>query len=218
MESADEGFIHKSQWDSFIMLAKALELLENSPVGNKWDCPFPMAVFGTLRISGGNDSRMGVPIAEKKNNRAAYSSHHKAFLRNYVAKGLGIYYEEGASAPFEIFTYTPDEWKLMIPSVDALESFSPANVEINANSYGYHRTLAWLHVLPDDYPSGYFTVNGMWGGNRNEIGRYGDSRDLKIPRNKWNDYKTVPCWIYNSVREIKKAEQSVDSPIIWYGL
>jgi len=203
------------------MLKAALALLkEFDQQDNKWTAPFPMGVFGTLRMGCGNDYLMGSPLegerdprqsngrwwgGAREDNRGRYSSHHKAFMPHFVAHGLSISFAYSKAAVFEVFTYKPDEWNQMIGSVDNLEGFHPGGRRWQG---GYWRTLAYLHILPDDYQHKQFKGMGM-----------GD-RVLPIPMEEWSKYPHVPCWVYSSIRENKACEERLGkehSPIIWYG-
>lgn len=150
-----------------------------------------MGVFGTLRKGGGNTYRMG-------NN---YYSHRLAFLPNFYAEGLGIRHAVGAAAPFEIFFYEPDPWNQMIPGVDALEGFRWKSY----GDYGYHRSLAKLRLLPDDFKhETFYYLN------------YG-YRSLDIPSNEWANYPVVYSWIYSSRRQNAAAVANDENPIAWDG-
>jgi gamma-glutamylcyclotransferase (GGCT)/AIG2-like uncharacterized protein YtfP len=170
--------------------ADAVKLLQNSPERD-FDLPFPMGVFGTLRKGCGNDYLM---------RRGEVSLHRKAFMPHFLARGLSISFNNGSSAPFEIYCYTQDNWNKMIKGVDALEGFSPNRIEYH--SYGYFRTLAWLHLLPEDFSHKLY--EGKW---------LGDSRDLKIPQEQWSQYDRVPCWVYSNKRGNEMANK-VDT-VIW---
>ncbi len=188
----------------------------------KWNVPFPMGVFGTLRMNWGNTALMGMPKDTRKaedwgwddwGHRARdyeYESHHKAFLPHWNAQGLRIFHAPESSGVFEIFTYTPENWKKMIAGVDRLEGFRPHVEEDERDyrwrGYGYFRTLVWLHLLPDNYDNRYFSSRS-----------YDSPRDLKIPADKWQDYPKVPCWVYASIRENEASQKLPDSPIIWCG-
>ena len=104
----------------------------------------------------------------------------------------------------------------MIPSVDRLEGFRAAErvfVEGHpSRTYGYHRTLSWLHILPSNFggpffPSASEVRRGSW-----------DERDLKLPTETWKDYPKIPCWIYCSVGENSKSDEAKKSPMIWDGV
>ena len=170
---------------------------------NRWMVPFPMGVFGTLRKGWGNTRLMGF-----HNGPYEYISHHKAFLPHFVAVGLAIHHEEGASAVFEVFTYDPENWTAMIPRVDSLEGFSP-RLSHTRRSW-YHRTLVSLRVLPDEFEHEEFCGRGSGGGWR-------DKRTLDIPMDDWDKYPVLPCWVYSSVEENTASKKSSDTPIIWDG-
>lgn len=182
---------------------------------NQWSEPFPIGVFGTLRMGYGNSGLMG-PAADGSvqpesrawatyAERPPFQSHHKAFMPNFSAQGLSIYHSPGSSAVFEVFTYEPDNWSGMIGPVDRLEGFNPG-----ADKYrsGYFRTLVWLHILPDDYQHEFYDGE-----------RWGGPRDLQIPQEQWKDYPRVPCWVYSSIHENELSlKNDKDSPILWYDL
>ena len=162
----------------------------------KFSFPFAMGVFGTLRKSGGNTRLMG-----------KYTSHHKAFMPHFSASGLTISFAPGMAAVFEIFTYTPENWKRMISSVDRLEGFIPNDEQ--RGWYWYWRTLVYLHLLPDDFKSPFYESGFC----------YSEERVLPIPQEEWKTYPRVPCWVYSSfVENYACAQQKLeDSPLIWVG-
>lgn len=171
---------------------KLLEHFENKQELEKFNLPFPMGVFGTLREGRSNNHRMynGKPVM-----------HSKAFLPHFIAHGLSISFEKDATAPFEIFFYEEKEWNKMIPSVDALEGFNPKYVDWNED-WGYHRTLAWLYILPKEYNHPIY---------KKDLGGY---RNLQIPKKEWNNYEKIPAWIYSSIKENNLAKKQTNS-IIW---
>lgn len=174
-----------------------LEKFETTAVADRWHMPFPMGVFGTLRERHWNNRLM---------HRSEIGAHFKAFMPHFIAKGLTISFSEGASAPFEIFCYKSSDWKKMIPSVDSLEGFRSgdfcAEDAFKLKSYGYFRTLAWLHVLPDDFSHKLFEESYLSG-----------SRNLEIPQNTWENYPKVPCWVYSSVTQNEAAKGC--GTVIW---
>lgn len=187
---------------------------------DKWSIPFSMGVFGTLRLNWGNTYLMGVQeglSAEQKvkarrswrydeNLSYCYKQHHKAFLPHFYASGLSISCKEGCSAVFEIFTYDAENWKKMIENVDHLESFNPRSRK--TYEHGYFRTLVNLRVLPADFESDFYKEDFYH--------HRSDTRSFDIPQEKWNDYETMPCWVYSSIAQNKACEKLKDSPIIWY--
>lgn len=171
----------------------------------KWNVPFPMAVFGTLRAGWGNHYLMGT----KDGERPRFKSHHKAFLPHFVATGLSIKYSPDSSAVCEVYTYDAENWARMIPNVDGLEGFRPGRER--HYSGGYHRTLMNLHILPDDFQSPFYE-------NERGYGRgWGSVRDLQIPKTEWGNYPKVPCWIYSSVYQNQECLIESDTPFIWDG-
>lgn len=155
--------------------------------------PFPMGVFGTLRRGCGNHRLM---------HGGKFDAIKMAFLPNFVANGLWLYYSKGSAAPFEIYSYSKEEWNKMIPSVDRLEGFDP-----NDDRYhGYMRTLVWMHILPENYEHDLFATNKP---------QLSASRDLKIAENDWNKFEKVPCWIYSNTEANQKIKEDTGYPVIW---
>jgi hypothetical protein len=195
------------------MLEEAVKRLEEfKELEAKWPTPFPMGVFGTLRLDCGNDPLMGSPEDGSRTPHCSrwgrtidckYASHHKAFMPHFTARGLSISFSHGQAAVFEVFTYKPEDWKKMIGPVDGLEGFTPGN----GRDWGYWRTLVYLHILPDDYDHKHF--EGLY-----------SERVLPIPMEKWADYPHVPCWVYSSRSQNRACRERLgieNSPIIWYG-
>ena len=186
-----------------VLQAKAL-LLKFEKTKDEWFMPFPMGVFGTLRKGWGNDPLM---------HRGKVAAWTRAFLPHFTASGLTIHCTEGGSAPFEIYFYNKAEWDKMIPSVDRLEGFHPQYLDERRPGewadYGYHRTLVWLSLLPEEFaehPPYMGRGRGSWG-----------ERNLEIGTATWKDYDRVPCWVYSNGkanREVKKLE---GNPLIWQG-
>ena len=200
------------------MLDAALKLFEEFSAHPSWTAPFPMGVFGTLRLRCGNTYLMGNSVDGKQppperswwreTPQPKYQSWHKAFMPHFSPSGLSIQYDKDKAGVFEVFTYTPEEWSHMIGPVDGLEGFSPQR-DNGRGGYGYYRTLAWLHILPEDFKSKFFDTD-PWPG---------DPRTLSIPVEDWGKHQRVPCWVYSSRRQ---NERSVDGgldyqPVIWYG-
>lgn len=171
------------------LLADSLDFGANE----RWQLPFPMGVFGTLRSGRGNNPLM---------HRGKVSEHHKAFMPHFYANGLTINFKRDCSAPFEIFCYEPEEWDKMIPSVDRLEGFHPDYAK--EYDYGYYRTLAWLHVLPDDFSHKLFERADIFG-----------FRDLAIPLEEWNKFERVPCWVYSNRQANEATKEAGVDTVIW---
>jgi len=207
------------QWKMNIDTDKLLAEHKAAAAADKWNVPFPMGVFGTLRKGWGNTGLMGQPPGQKlvedaesdfwrRPRNYSYESHYKAFMPHWSATGLSIHHDPGASCVFEIFTYTPDNWEKMIVNVDRLEGFTPGP---SRYEYGYHRTLAWLHRLPEDYEhEQYEAVAAYYGSGR-------EPRTLDIPSSEWSKYPRMPCWVYASIQENKASLELKDSPVIWLG-
>lgn len=173
----------------------------------KFDTPFPIGVFGTLRRlpdNQGNANRMFTrePVV-----------HKKAFLPHFASSGIWLNFKEGASGVLELYYYTPQDFPAVIERVDALEGFSPDH------SYGYWRTLVEVRVLPDDYEHELF-----------ETGIRVDDRDLRIPEEEWINYPTSPAWVYSNAKSnhacqicfsgdsdlSKQSRTQYDSPVLWW--
>ena len=200
-----------------------LEAHKNANDDAKWAIPFPMSVFGTLRMHCGNNHLMGSKVGSphKENSYSRYhenykppqfNSHHKAFLPHFYAEGLSLNFLKDASAVCEVFVYDdPEEWKKMIPSVDRLEGFHPGDHR-DSYGYGYHRTLVKMHLLPDNFESNYYDSarDGLWRSGR---------RDFKIDPKEWSNYPTVAAWVYSSMRQNSQCRAAVteNNPIIWDG-
>jgi gamma-glutamylcyclotransferase (GGCT)/AIG2-like uncharacterized protein YtfP len=166
----------------------------------RFNWPFPVAVFGTLRNGCGNNPRMhGGRVAD----------HRRAFLPHYSAKGLMVSFDENASAPFEVFYYEPDEWNKMIPGVDRLESFYPAANFDNTNGSYYYRTLMGLRLLPADFSHRLFPSD------RPNLGEY---RSLGIDPATWDTFEMVPAWVYSRIDDNNRADATVGaaSPVLWW--
>lgn len=191
-----------------------LESLKHG-AGVDWNTPFPMGVFGTLKLECGNSPLMGSSedgaikneSQWRRSKGVKFASHHKAFMPHFSPSGLSLTFKPGTAGVFEIFTYTPENWNLMIPSVDSLESFSPSR---SRGSFYYYRTLAWLHLLPDNFEHRFFKSDKL---------SYGEERILPIPEKDWEEFPRVPCWVYSSLGQNKKCEEAdlKWNPVIWYG-
>lgn len=158
-----------------------------------WRLPFPLGVFGTLRAGCRNHALM---LAQPVVRRG------RGFLAHFAARAISLQYCPGACAPFEIYGYEARNWGALIPGVDALEGFRAGFVDRS----GYHRTLAWLRLLPADFQHPMYDLAIV------EL-----DRDLRIDVRSWNDYECVPCWIYSGVELNRSAAAQTDSPIIWDG-
>lgn len=200
-------------------IQKAVDLLSNFhqlPTNEKWDTPFPMGVFGTLRIAHGNSILMGSKVGSPKiedddrfyRHRAntQFNSHHKAFLPHFFASGLSLHDCEGDSAVFEVYDFTSENWNKMIRGVDRLESFSPMSK--GRHQWGYWRTLVWMRILPDDYSHPMFTNSVL----------HGPKRTLDIPQNEWDQFAKCPCWVYSSIGVNTAVSKLSNDIIIWDGV
>ena len=191
---------HTWKQESWTDRAEAFLVSEDNWERYNW--PFPMGVFGTLRVNQGNNPLM--------HRNGTPKGHKKAFLPHFFAHGLSIRFHDNASAPFDIFYYEPDQWAKMISSVDGLESFSPRYYD--DQSYGYYRTLVTLRLLPDDYEDKFFPKN-----SKCEI--YGE-RDMKIDSKTFDKYDSQPAWVYSSIKSNEAClewclKNKVHCPILW---
>ncbi len=176
-------------------------LASDEKMSAKYSWPFPMGVFGTLRIRQGNHRRM---TAGKFNN------HRVGFLPHYFAEGLRVGFEKNACAPFEVFFYDDQkEWNKMIPGVDSLEGFWPDDAH-KKYEYGYFRTLVWIHLLPEGTVNEWFPESrsaDLW-----------NKRDMKIDPKTWDSYEKVPAWVYSNQHGNKMLTEAVGksyTPLIW---
>ncbi len=167
----------------------------------KYAWPFPMGVFGTLRIRQGNHRRM---TAGKFNN------HRVGFLPHFYAEGLSVNHKKNACAPFEVFFYDDrKEWDKMIPGVDSLEGFWPADAD-KKRQYGYFRTLVWIHLFPEGYTDRWFPAT--------ESASLWNHRDMQIDPKSWDQYEKVPAWVYSNIYSNTNLTEAVGdgySPLIW---
>ena len=180
-------------WTKATWPERVEEFLQSKKSKPAYSWPFPMGVFGTLREGQGNNPRM---------HAGKVTSHRIGFLPHFFARGLSIGYLKNSCAPFEVFSYEPDEWNKMIPGVDR---FSPDRV--HSHDWGYFRTLVWINLLPAG------TVNERWFSKRADLGEH---RDMKIDSSTWNEYEKVPCWVYSNVSSntlLVKSEPT--NPLIW---
>ena len=165
---------------------------ENLTRVEKLMLPFPMGVFGTLRMipkdQGNNRLMLRMPIA----------LHCRGFLPHFVAKGIDLYAEENASAPIEIFFYDPQEWRKMIPLVDQLEG-----VYQDKTYSGYNRTLMFAKILPNDFAEEEFNLGIEW-----------QERNLKIEPDKWEQFPSVPVWVYSNDSANADAVNFKNNPIL----
>ena len=163
--------------------------------------PFPMAVFGSLRSFQWNNRLM---LASMVN------SVRPAFLPHFRANRLQLEYCCEATAPFEVFEYGPGEWRRMIENVDRLEGFDPQHPVLRP--YYYHRTLAWLRVIPSELATTTYQNDFPRG---QAIGLLGQ-RDLQIPIERWDSFERIPCWIYSNAHQNEAVANFKDQPIIWH--
>jgi len=165
-----------------------------TPPDDRWRMPLPLAVFGTLRAGFRNHALMQLgPVAEC----------HRAFLPHFRARQIDLYCHPGASAPFEIYCYEPDTWATVIDPVDRLEGF----VAPGSPAASYHRSLAWLYLLPEGFAHAMFAPDMLE-----------RDRDLGLDPTTWPTYERLPCWIYSSVQQNELARPLPDSPVIWDGI
>lgn len=168
-----------------------LESLPGTPPVERWSMPFPMAVFGTLRAGFCNHHLMQL---------GRIAARRLAFLPHFRARQIDLVYHLGASAPFEIYFYEPTEWQMIIEPIERLEGFAPTGPRTGS----YHRTLAWLSLLPDDFRHPAY-----------ELAMLEWERDLEIPPATWSEHPRVPCWIYSSLAQNQRAREQPESPLIW---
>lgn len=190
-----------------------LEDFENLPKEERWWVPFPMGVFGTLRKGRGNHRLMGVKNNEEpfedwwgEKIKAKHLHWCKAFMSNHHPQGLTLHHEENSTGPFEIYFFDQDNWNKMIPRVENLEGFTPCFTWHR----GYHRTLAWLHILPDDFENDSWDRISTWDNAHR--------KKLQIPKEDWHKFPKVPAWVYSNCVANNKSLENNENTIIWTGL
>src|SRR5437899_1624417 len=95
---------------------RLLEALAATPPAQRWQLPFPLAVFGTLRAGFRNHALMQLGRIIGK---------RLAFLPHFRARQIDLVCHPGGSAPFEIYFYAHEDWTAVIDPVDRLEGFVP---------------------------------------------------------------------------------------------
>ena len=172
------------------------EFMKSRDTIDRYDFPFPMAVFGTLRSFPENQGN--------SNKMYAYGEvepleHRKAFIPHLEPRGIWLEYRQNNSGPFELYSYSPDDWKQMIIGVDRLEGFNKYS-----GRHGYLRTLMGARLLPEDYRDKVF-------------GRgIGGPLGLNIQLEEFDSYPVVPCWVYSN-RGANSLVKKNDNVILWDG-
>lgn len=187
-------------WDKMTWEERVAAFLKFEDSPKRFDWPFPMAVFGTLREHQGNNRLM---------HQAEIQKVRAAFLPNFYCSGISCLARENGCAPFEVFYYTPEEWSKMLYRVDCLEGFDPEDCwhRRNDTRSGYYRTLAWLRLLPEGYVGEYFKVGrgcDLWG-----------ERDMALDPKEWDKYEKVPAWVYTSTGHNALSGKLPNSHVIW---
>src|SRR4051812_37899280 len=163
-------------WKQETWEERVKSFLQTEDTAQRFDWPFPLGVFGTLRKNQGNNRLM---------HQTPVASHRLAFLPHFYAQSLGIGHTTNACAPFEVFSYTPEDFAKMIHRVDCLESFDPRSDHGGSNGGYYFRTLVWLRLLPEGYEDEWFPKSAradLWG-----------HRDMAIDPKLWDKYERIPA-------------------------
>lgn len=187
----------KKLWNMYDEFLKAKDI-------DKYDFPFPMAVFGTLRRGWSNSCLMGSHKNSFKASRYfdfRYLAHCKAFIPHMLPSGLWLEFQEGCSGAAEVYFYNKNNWNHMIRGVDSLEGFYK-----NSGSHGYNRTLVKMHLLKKDFQSEFYDK---------KMGLY-NTRDLAIMESSWNDYATIPAWIYANTEININCSKLSSNPVLWF--
>jgi hypothetical protein len=194
------------QWEQKTWPERVEAFLKSPDDPGRFDWPFPMGVFGTLRSHQGNNPLM---------HRGKVAKVRAAFLPHFYAHGLSIGFAENSSAPFEMFFYEPEEWVKMIGRVDSLESFDPTYHHEGKYEGGYYRTLAWLRLAAGTEAMLNEAQMRKWFPTSERAGLY-EYRDIEVDPDTWETFDKVPCWIYSSIRQNRETCKKVkDSPVIW---
>lgn len=183
----------------------------------KYNTPFPIGVFGTLRRIPTNQGNAHVIHVREPVH------HCKAFLPHFSSSGLSLNFKENASCIMELYFHDPADWPTVIEKCDRLESFSPSanyqgREEVRNLCGYYHRTLMEVKILPDDY------ANDLFNRPLRSVDGWFDDRDLKIPTSDWNQFVSVPAWVYSTFRandaliENESIKVHTTSPMLWDGL
>lgn len=156
--------------------------------------PFPIAVFGTLRSIPCDQGNSSLMFSKKPLSRK------KCFIPHFLPKGIWLEFKENACGVAELFFYDPHDWAFILKKIDTLEGFS-----YSQSSYGYHRTLINVRLLPDDFGDDIY-----------DQGLRLKERDFKIPRDEWN-FPCIAAWVYSNLSanfSCKKTLNDQQNPII----
>lgn len=178
------------------LIEKSKEMYEGFSSLNiidKYDVPFPMAVFGTLRQLPTGQGNSGLMFVREP------IFHCKAFLPHFTPEGIWLNFSENSSGAFEIYFYEPKDFPAVIERVDCLEGF---NSRIPHKHWGYCRTLMKVKILPDNFQHEIFDT-----GIKMRI------RDLRIPKETWDSFDDVPAWVYSNTAANDQASEK-DS-LLW---
>jgi len=179
----------------FKNLWKMYERFQKASNKEKYDFPFPMAVFGTLRKDYSNSCLM-------RNRNVECLAHSKAFITHMIPSGLWLDFKKDATGVAEVYFYDKLNWKSMIRSVDGLEGFN----KHSDSNYGYNRTLVRIHLLPKDFKSNFYGKNSIL---------YSD-RDFGILESCWEQYVSIPAWIYANTETNVNCLKLKNHPILWF--
>jgi gamma-glutamylcyclotransferase (GGCT)/AIG2-like uncharacterized protein YtfP len=207
--------VHEWKQESWEDRVKAF--LQTEDTADRFNWSFPMGVFGTLREGVGNNRLM---------HRATIAKHRMAFLPHFYAAGLSVGHRKNSTAPFEVFFYTPEEWRKMIYSVDCLESFSPKHAHGRKDHNYYYRTLVWLYLLPEGSKEHDVIIEGKDNSIKLEksfVERWfpqgypdlGEDRNMSIAPKDWSLFEKVPCWVYSNMRATTEVVKEENHPVIW---
>lgn len=191
--------------------------------------PFPIAVFGTLRVHHSNNHFMGIPcsgtaslfdpdhvvrdhtIQLTGSTRRSHGPVPKyqywtpAAIRCLSCEMLRVVYEPKSHLMTELFAYAPDQFAFCIQAVDNLESFESTCSDPRRFGSGYVRTLCWVDPLP-------------WAEHRNISHELSERRVWPAATTALlRRDRSIPAWVYSSaVVNSQLLHQSPEThPIIW---
>ena len=163
-------------------------LNEPNPVA-RYQYPFPIAVYGTLRRypeCQGNSMLM-----------EGYDRHSRCFIPNFCPHGITLTHFKAGSGLAELYEYDDlDIFEDVLAKCDRLEGFDPER-----GGWHYLRTLMIVHKLPSNFSEEHFEA----GINDDDLIFPRKIRDLEIPVSRWKNYESFPAWVYSNAHANEDA-------------